>query len=156
MIDINKYFDKIQRVNKLPFLDILEHKEASKYFGLEYSYNKKYIIQRTSKLTPKKLGQFVTLWTRNSKGIMCPYQENSLVDYVYIITEENNGCFKFPKDELINRGIFSSKTSPGKRGFRVYPPWDKPTSKQAISTQKWQGHYFFDNFIISEDINELK
>lgn len=28
--------------------------------------------------------------------------------------------------------------------IRVYPSWDKPTSKQAIDTQKWQLPYFVD------------
>jgi hypothetical protein len=27
-------------------------------------------------------------------------------------------------------------------GIRVYPIWDKPTSKQALKTQLWQLSYF--------------
>ena len=32
----------------------------------------------------------------------------------------------------------------GKRGFRVYPPFEKVTSTQAIKTQSWQVEYYKD------------
>jgi hypothetical protein len=32
----------------------------------------------------------------------------------------------------------------GQRAMRVYPPWDKLTSKQAQKTQAWQGEYFLE------------
>ena len=30
----------------------------------------------------------------------------------------------------------------GKRAIRVYPPWVKPVSKEAVRTQQWQLRYF--------------
>ena len=35
--------------------------------------------------------------------------------------------------------------------IRVYPIWDKPTSKQAMETQKWQLEYFVE----TNDANNL-
>ncbi|MBN6205835.1 MepB family protein, partial [Ralstonia pickettii] len=32
----------------------------------------------------------------------------------------------------------------GKMAIRVYPSWDKQTSKQALETSKWQLPYFVD------------
>ncbi|MFQ6421766.1 MULTISPECIES: MepB family protein [unclassified Bacillus (in: firmicutes)] len=32
----------------------------------------------------------------------------------------------------------------GKRAIRVYPPWDKTTSRQAQKTQAWQLEYFLE------------
>ncbi|EMM78684.1 MepB domain protein [Leptospira santarosai str. 2000030832] len=49
----------------------------------------------------------------------------------------------FPKQVLFEKGIVSGR----KRGFRVYPSWDKPTNKQALQTQKWQLAYFLENQI---------
>ena len=51
------------------------------------------------------------------------------------------GQFVFPKEVLLKHNIISSKQKEGKRGFRVYPPWDTPTSKQAQKTQNWQLQY---------------
>jgi len=59
------------------------------------------------------------------------------------ITPKKSGQFVFPKSELINKGIITTKKKGGKRGFRIYPEWDIATSKQAKKTQKWQLKYFF-------------
>ncbi|MEC0126550.1 MepB family protein [Paenibacillus pabuli] len=48
------------------------------------------------------------------------------------------GHFVFPKHVLLQRDIISDQGKGGKRAIRVYPPWDKPTSKQALNTQQWQ------------------
>ncbi|MFG1526227.1 MepB family protein [Halobacteriovorax sp. ZH2_bin.1] len=121
------------------------HEEAQEYNGCSYTYEGKHYIQRCSKVTPKKVGQFVTLWKRDSGGKTIPYHSKDSLDYVVIIcdTESEQGYFLFPKDALVKKGILSSAGKEGKRGFRLYPKWDQPTSKQAISSQKWQLDYFF-------------
>jgi hypothetical protein len=43
---------------------------------------------------------------------------------------------------LADKGIISFNGKEGKRGIRVYPPWDVTTSKQAQQTQSWQIKYF--------------
>lgn len=119
------------------------HTEASEYEGCEYILDEKKFIHRKAKITPKKIGQFVTLWKRDNRGATCPYHEDDLIDFVVIICEKGDsiGHFLFPKNILVERKIISSKNE-GKRGFRVYPTWDKPENKQAIQTQKWQITYF--------------
>lgn len=57
-------------------------------------------------------------------------------------TKSHFGQFVFPKDILITQGIFSTEIKEGKRAFRVYPSWEKTTSKQAQKTQEWQLDYF--------------
>ncbi len=54
------------------------------------------------------------------------------------------GQFIFPKSVLCQQGILTVNDKEGKRGFRVYPPWDNTINKQAIKTQKWQLNYFLD------------
>ncbi|RYE38879.1 MAG: MepB domain containing protein, partial [Sphingobacteriales bacterium] len=38
--------------------------------------------------------------------------------------------------------ILSGNGKNGKRGFRVYPPWDLTENSQARKTQQWQLEYF--------------
>ncbi|MCM5661667.1 MepB family protein [Galbibacter mesophilus] len=97
-------------------------------------------------MTPKKVGQFVTFWKRNPNGKTEPYSENDQFDfYVINIKSENRfGQFVFPKSELINKGYVTSEKKDGKRGFRVYPIWEKVLNKQAATTQKWQLNYFYE------------
>lgn len=125
------------------------HDEAAEYEGCEYTLGRHKFIQRTAKVTPKKDGQFVTLWKRNRQGITAPFTESDDFDFVAILCHKGSksGCFLFPKDILSEKGILqiSGKKASGKRGFRVYPTWDKPTNKQALNTQKWQQEYFCHN-----------
>ena len=127
--------------------DLKFHDEASGYEGCEYTLGRHKFIQRTAKLTPKKDGQFVTLWKRNRQGITAPFAVEDKFDFVVIICRKasNEGCFLFSKNVLVQKGILQATgtKASGKRGFRVYPKWDQPKNKQALNTQKWQQEFFF-------------
>jgi len=92
------------------------------------------------------VGQFVTFWKRNTNGITEPFSEKDLFHYYIIHVKKGNrkGQFVFPKPILIAHGIISTEKNVGKRGFRVYPIWDRTTNKQAEKTQKWQLDYFLE------------
>ncbi|MDW7693041.1 MepB family protein [Flammeovirgaceae bacterium SG7u.111] len=139
---VSKIYDKCSL--KIYKLNI--ESEGKEYDACQFALNEKKIICRSSKITPKKNGQFVTFWKRSEEGITEPFCETDLIDFFVINTKTENrfGQFVFPKTELINRGIISTKMKDGKRGFRVYPKWDKPQNKQAEKTQKWQLNYFFE------------
>jgi len=141
-------FKLIQEENDGHFSSFSAHHEASDYSGCEYTYNDSKIIQRMAKQTPKKIGQFVTLWKRDSTSSeTAPFHIEDGIDYALIICFNGNmsGRFLFPKRVLIEKGIITDgKMVKGKRGFRVYPAWDRPKSKQAIQSQKWQEEYFSD------------
>ena len=132
--------------------DIITEPESKEYHACRYKLDGNTIFYRNAKITPKKVGQFVTFWRRNSEGITEPYKEQDSVDYYVINVEsENNlGQFVFPKSTLIKKGIISTDKKDGKRGFRVYPAWDDTTNKQAKTTQKWQLDYFY---LINESTN---
>jgi hypothetical protein len=119
--------------------------ESSAYDGWQFELNNSSIIARKAKITPTKIGQFVTFWKRNKIGIIEPFQETDAIDFYVVNVESSNllGQFVFPKSVLINQGIISTKIKEGKRAFRVYPIWDQPKSKQAERTQKWQLNYFY-------------
>lgn len=118
--------------------------ESSDYGGCSFLLDKKTILFRVAKTTPKKVGQFVTLWKRNKEGVTRPYADYDNIDFVIISSRSENhfGQFIFPKVVLVEKGIMSQNGIMGKRGIRVYPPWDLVTNKQATKTQKWQCTYF--------------
>lgn len=143
--------DFLHETNKLVFnkLDleiksVYLEKESADYNACQLLLNEKKALFRTAKITPTKTGQFVTLWKRIPKGPIAPFTIEDIFDLVIINTETENhfGQFVFPKTIFIEKGIFSTDLKEGKRAIRVYPPWDKTTSKQAQKTQQWQLEYF--------------
>lgn len=120
------------------------HNESSEYEACSFKLNDKAIQYRKAKITPTKTGQFVTIWRRNTDGITEPYSSLDTLDFIVVtvIDETNRGQFIFPKSILIKHSIIRNETKDGKRGVRVYAPWDKVTSKQAEKTKVWQNPYF--------------
>ena len=120
--------------------------ESKVYDACRFKLNGQNIISRSAKITPKKTGQFVTFWKRNTNGLIEPFNETDQFD-LYIVnvrTTNRFGQFVFPKSELINKGIISIVKKEGKRAFRVYPNWDVVKNKQAERAQKWQLNYFYE------------
>lgn len=119
--------------------------ESEEYGACSFNLNDKKIQHRYSKITPTKTGQFVTIWKRNVNGITEPFDVLDDIDFIIISSRSGNnfGQFIFPKFVLLEKGIITNKGKIGKRGMRVYPPWDVTTNKQSIKTQSWQSKYFF-------------
>src|SRR6218665_1005292 len=107
-------------------------KESSDYGATSFTLNNRTVLFRAAHITPTKTGQFVTLWKRNSAGITEPHHESDALDLVVISVRKGLllGQFVFPKAALIQNGILSTAKKEGKRGFRVYPPWDSAENKQ--------------------------
>ncbi|MEP0007121.1 MAG: MepB family protein [Balneola sp.] len=120
-------------------------KESKEYDASQFKLNGIQIINRNAKITPKKVGQFVTFWKRSQNGPIVPFHENDPFKFFTVNVQTNNqlGQFVFPKSVLIEKGIISTNHKEGKRAFRVYPSWDVPKSKQAERTQKWQLDFFY-------------
>ena len=121
-------------------------KESTEYSACKFDLNTVKILFRVAKITPTKIGQFVTFWKRSEKGPIEPYTASDEIDFFIINTKSDNqfGQFIFPKSVLSQQGIISTNLKEGKRGIRVYPPWDLTVSKQAQKTQKWQLEYFLE------------
>lgn len=121
-------------------------KESKEYDACQFQLNDAKVICRNAKLTPKKVGQFVTFWKRSAKGPIAPFDDDDDFDFfvVNIQSEQKLGQFVFPKSILLKKGVISTPIKEGKRAFRVYPIWDITTSAQAIRSQKWQLAYFYE------------
>jgi len=137
--------------------NIKNEPESIEYAAATFQLDAKKIIFRIANITPTKIGQFVTIWKRNEEGITAPFENTDAFDFIVIVTRKENqiGQFIFPKSILLDRGIVSGSNKEGKRGIRVYPPWDKTENKQAKNTQQWQLNYFLD-YSIELDAERLK
>lgn len=132
--------------------DIQLEPESKEYEACRFVLNGKSIIFRKAKITPTKIGQFVTFWKRLlvDDDIM-PFDRSDELDFIIIHCDNMSvdgdlvcGQFVFPKDVLVKHNVMSQDGLGGKRGFRVYPDWVTPIAKQAIKTQKWQSDYFIE------------
>jgi hypothetical protein len=121
-------------------------KESREYGAYDFKLNNLSIKFRVAKITPTKIGQFVTLWKRIGKGPIRPHDVLDPIDYFVIATrqDDNFGQFVFPKPVLCEHDIVSIDNKGGKLAIRVYPPWDKTISRQAQKSQAWQLKYFLE------------
>jgi hypothetical protein len=124
--------------------------ESADYAACTLQLNGLRVQYRVAKITPTKVGQFVTLWKRVGRGPIQPFDVGDPVDLFVVSTRSGPqlGQFVFPKAVLAAQGVVASGDlsgqQAGKRALRVYPPWDTTTSRQAQRTQAWQLRYFVD------------
>lgn len=125
--------------NSIPQIEA-DNAEYGAYFFILQGRRVKF---RVAKITPTKIGQFVTVWKRVGKQTQ-PYDALDPFDLLVICTRRGDlfGQFVLPKSVLIQQAILSVGGKGGKRALRAYPPWDQATSRQAQNTQRWQLNYF--------------
>lgn len=126
------------------FTSLEINSESVEYGACKFKLNGKHVQHRVSRTTPKKTGQFVTIWKRNKNGLTEPFDISDDIDFIMITARsgDNFGQFIFPKNILADKGVIRQNGKEGKRGIRVYPPWDIVANKQAEHTQNWQTKYF--------------
>ncbi len=151
MATLDSLHSHLSNINELVYrkcgfelTNLLLNTEGIEYGACSFELNGKKIQHRISKITPTKAGQFVTIWKRNQDGITEPFNSTDDLDFVIItsLSEGHFGQFVFPKTVLADKGIISRNGKGGKRGIRVYPPWDIAPNRQASETQRWQVPYF--------------
>ena len=115
-------------------------KESLEYGACSFQLNQKKIEYRPAKRTPTNPGQFESIWKRSAEGLTVPFDSSDDFDFLVISsrTGDDWGQFIFPKAVLVNYGVVSKSGLGGKRGIRVYAPWDMELNKQAEKTQSWQ------------------
>jgi len=126
--------------------NLVQEAESQEYGACDFEINNKIIKFRVAKITPTKIGQFVTFWKRIGNGPIVPYDLADHADLfvVSVHSADHFGQFVFPKNMLYEKGFISKDGKGGKRAMRVYPPWDITDSPQAKKTQAWQLLYFFE------------
>jgi len=127
--------------------NVAQEPESQEYSAATFDMNGSHIKFRVSKITPTKIGQFVTLWRRINGGPIIPHDVQDNVDFFVISVRSSEGRlgqFVFSKNVLCEKGIMSEHGKGGKLAIRVYPAWDKAENIQAKRTQAWQLNYFFE------------
>jgi hypothetical protein len=151
---VNKFYRALTHVNKIVYepnhltlKSIQEENQNSDYGAGTFQLNSRSVRFRVAKITPNKVGQFVAFWEKDENNKNQPFSYEKAPELLVINTSMSNnqfGQFIFPKEVLVKRNILKTSTTKGKMAIRIYPSWDNPTSKQAITTQKWQLPYFVD------------
>ena len=138
--------------------NIIIEPESKEYSACRFVISNKQAHFRVAKITPTKIGQFVTLWKRSTNGPIAPYDQSDTIDFFIVSVYSGNhfGQFVFPKSALLKQGILSKNGIGGKRAIRVYSPWDKTESKQATETQTWQLNYFLNLDPQSLNLQKIK
>lgn len=151
-----KELKQLEAILSKSITNLTEDEECTSYFGFNFQLDRLNIKFRKAKTTPTKVGQFVTLWKRDSQGQTTAYTANDLIDYCMVATQQppHAGFFVFPKQVLIDRQILTTAKKEGKRGFRVYPDWSITENKQATQSKSWQGQYFIDLTAAPQDVKE--
>ncbi len=148
---MNDFYTALDYVNKmiyepndLPVKSVQEEKQNSKYGAGTFRLSSRTVRFRVANITPTKVGQFVAFWEKDENNTNQPFTYEEAPDLLVITTFTDDGEFGqfiFPKEVLFKQNILRSNSTKGKM---VYSSWDKPTSKQAMKTQKWQLPYFVD------------
>lgn len=151
---MNSFYTALNYVNKMIYepnnltvKSVQEEKQNSKYGAGTFELSSRTVRFRIANITPTKIGQFVAIWEKDTNNINQPYSYEEAPDLLVITTFKNDneyGQFIFPKEVLFKQNILRSSSTKGKMAIRVYPSWDRPTSKQAMKTLKWQLPYFVD------------
>lgn len=154
--NLNQIKAKVYDKCALKITEFETEPESKEYDACRFKLNSQNVVSRSAKITPKKVGQFVTFWKRNGNGPIEPFSETDRIDFFAVNVRYENGFgqFVFPKSVLVKKGIISTENKEGKRAFRVYPDWDIVKSKQAERTQKWQLNYFYE-INESTDLNKV-
>ncbi|MBY0001977.1 MepB family protein [Priestia aryabhattai] len=137
--------ENFYKPNHFAIKAIREEAQNSAYGAGIFQLNSKSVRFRVAKTTPNKVGQFVSFWEKDATHKNQAFSYGKATDLLVIntFTSTNRfGQFIFPKEVLLKQKILKTETTKGKMAIRVYPIWDKPTSTQAIETQKWQLEYF--------------
>ncbi|TGL55540.1 MepB protein [Leptospira kemamanensis] len=144
----------LSKYSHLQIKNVQIEKESLEYNATVLDLDSKKAIFRKAKITPKKMGFFVTLWKRNKYGVTTPFEKKDEFDFVIVEVNQlgKTGHFIFNKNILMEKGIISHLKN-GKRGFRIYPTWDVPSNKQAVNSQIWQSQYFFEHKKMNSQTN---
>ena len=118
--------------------------ENAAYGGMTFDCGGRRFEFRVAKKTPTKQGYFVVFWKRSVSGESIPYSDKDVFDELVVVVAlaPQVRFFVFPKVVLVQHGILTSVSSPGKRGFRIYEPSEVLGSRQARATQAWQAPFF--------------
>lgn len=91
--------------------NVLSDKESKEYCALSFEFGEKKCLFRQAKTTPKKVGQFVTIWKReHTSAEIAPFDNSDDIDFVIVAVHDaqNQGFFIFDKETLVKKNVFTN------------------------------------------------
>ncbi|MEH7041844.1 MepB family protein, partial [Bacillus pseudomycoides] len=80
----------VYKLNNLVITNLKEEKQNSEYSGWTFQLNNKTIRFRVSKITPNKIGQFVSFWEKNENMQNQAFFYDSAPDLLVITCIDDN------------------------------------------------------------------
>lgn len=108
--------------NHLTIKNIREETQNSDYRAGVFQLNSKSVRFRVAKITPNKVGQFVSFWEKNEANKNQAFSYDNATDLLVINTFNNTGDFGqfvFPKEVLLKQNILKTANTKGKMAIRV-------------------------------------
>ena len=78
------FWKNIYKKHNINISDLKPEKESLEYSACDATFDGKRAKFRIAKITPKKIGQFVTLWKRGNNGSIQPFDASDNIDFVII------------------------------------------------------------------------
>lgn len=103
--------------NNLTIKNIQEETQNSDYGAGIFQLNSKSIRFRVAKITPTKIGQFVSFWEKDEANKNQAFTYDNSTDLLVINTFNDNGDFGqfvFPKEILLQQNILRTSSTKGK------------------------------------------
>lgn len=103
--------------NNLTIKNIQEETQNSDYGAGIFQLNSKSIRFRVAKITPTKIGQFVSFWEKDEANKNQAFTYDNATDLLVINTFNDNGDFGqfvFPKEILLQQNILRTSSTKGK------------------------------------------
>ncbi len=154
------FFQKFTEALRLPFENLSVVEENVRYNALQFTVGNVVFQFRVARQTQTKSGHFVVFWKRSVSSQSVPYDVEDAFDVFLIfasswddvLQKDRYGYFVFTKAVLREHGVISYHGVGGKRGLRVYAPWEVAGNHQAQRTQEWQIKSFFE--VVSGNVTE--
>ena len=82
--DLLEVQEIVYEPNKMVMTQYVQESESQKYGACDFNLNNHRIKFRIAKITPGKIGQFVTLWKRIESGPILPFDLTDPFDFVIV------------------------------------------------------------------------
>ena len=117
--------------------------ESADYGAFGFALDGQAVRFRAAKITPTKVGQFVTVWKRSGGGPIRPLtprtaSTSSSSAFATGSTSDSSSS----RERSSANGTSCRGTVRAGNGRSAYPPWVTTTNRRARSTQAWQVNYF--------------
>jgi hypothetical protein len=90
------------------------------------------LVSSNSRVIELGCGDGDLLFKKN--GITEPFDISDNIDFIVLLQGAAKTLDNLFSLHMLSKGVITGNAKEGKRGMRVYPPWDIPSNKRAEKT----------------------